>query len=160
MNSLKITDISKFMNLLFSQETFDSLFVTDALVETFVSFRVDGYTVKDFLDDSEVYEPYVRWSRLKPIARELIKGKKTPVSMKFTFLIPEDSLVPLYSSLSLSVCKGIKYLLNIRFEKNELHIISASSSDSFLPDKSYERDWDTALEALLKRLAVNFDKEI
>ena len=51
------------------------------ILSVFVSFKIDGKMLKDFLNDIEKEElaesPYAPWSMLKPYCFNMIKGKRT-----------------------------------------------------------------------------------
>lgn len=159
MISLKINEIPKFMSLLFSSESFDSFFVSEVSIETFSTFTIDGYLNKDFLDEDEVYEKYARWSRLRPLCRELIKGKRTPILMKFAFIVPDDKKDAFLSQSDFpGTYGGIHFILNIVFEGNSLRIISATSTDTFMLDKSYEGIWDKAVIKMLNSMNLSYDE--
>lgn len=161
MIALNIREIPKFMSLFFSSETFDEKLVCNASIKTFVSYEIDGYTNKDFLDDTEEYEKYVKWKRLRPICRELIKGKKTPLSMKFTFTLSDDETARLLKAASYNGDTSLVHLYyNIVFEGAKLSILSATSTDTFLLDKTHDSIWDEALESSFKKLGIDYDKEI
>lgn len=156
MNSVKINDIPKFMSLLFSSECFDDFYVSEALIQTFVTYKIDGYTNKDFLDSEEVFEQFARWKRLRPIAKELIKGKKIPVSMKFTLILDEKRRDSFFGSGT----DGIRYLINVRFENGTLHLISATTTETFLLDKSFEKSWDEIFVKYVASLGLSYENEL
>lgn len=154
MISVKVKDIPKFMSLLFSSEGFDNFFVSEVSIETFSTFHIDGFINKEFLNEEETVEKYARWSRLRPLCRELIKGKRTPLSMKFTFVLDDDMCKRI-----LNESNGIHLLFNVSFQGNELRIISATSTDTFMLDKSYEAVWDDMFKKMLSQLQTDYDEE-
>ncbi len=161
MISVTINEIPKFMSLLFSSEAFDKFYISEASIKTFISYQLDGYTNKDFLGEDEPVERYARWARVRPICRELIKGKRTPLSMRFTFVVPaEEAASILKSGEYVGDTNGIHLLFNVSFEGSKLSLVSASSTDTFLLDKSHDDIWDEAFEKYLKQLNIDFDKEV
>lgn len=160
MISVKITDISKFMSLLFSSEGFDQFFLTEAGIDTFAGFHIDGHTNLDFLDDTENYEPYTRWAKLRPICRELIKGKRTPLSMKFTFLLSDELTAKMLKNSGYpGIVSGIHFIFNVSFQGAELRLINATSTDSFLFDRTHDEIWDAQFRGMLGRMNVNYEEE-
>lgn len=156
MNSVKVNDLSKFMSLLFSTEALDKLFISEAIIETFATYRIDGFSNKAYFDDTEQPEEYSRWSALRPLMRELIKGKKLPVAIKLTLFLPED----LVSHYIEGEYTDIRFLINVRYENGELHLISATSTKTFTLDRSFEHLWDVGFERMLSDLKVEFDQDL
>lgn len=161
MISVTINEIPKFMSLLFSSEAFDKFYISEASIKTFITYQLDGYTNKDFLGEEEPIEKYARWAKVRPICRELIKGKRTPLSMRFTFVVPAAETAAILKSRDyVGDTNGIHLLFNISFEGAKLSLVSASSTDTFLLDKSHDDIWDEAFEKYLKQLNIDFDKEV
>lgn len=161
MISVTVNEIPKFMSLLFSSETFDSYYVSEVLIKTFITYSLDGYTNKDFLDDTEVFEKYARWAKLRPICRELIKGKRTPLSMRFTFVVPEDETDRFLKTHDyIGNSSSVHLMFNVVFEGSKLTLLSATSTDTFLLDKSHDLIWDDVFEKGLKNIGIDFDKDI
>lgn len=170
MISVTIQDIPKFMSILFSSEGLDKLYLSEGVIKTFSTFNIDGHTNKDFYnedsynkdlnDDSVALEPFTRWEALRPLCRELIKGKRIPVSMKFSFILPDETKDRL---LSVAAYNGsfseIHFVYNVMFEGNSLRIISATSTDTFLFNKDYEVACDAYLKVMLTSLGISFDEE-
>lgn len=160
MISIKITDIPKFMSLLFSTEGFDGFYVPEASVKTFATFSIDGSTNKAFFEEDDDVCEYARWTTLRPIVREIIKGKKTPVSMHFLFMLPKDKSSDILSNGGYMLNEEcIKLLFNIRYGSGEVHVISATNVTTFLPDRSYEEIWDKAFIRFFESTGVGFSIE-
>lgn len=159
MISYKINDIPKFMSLLFSSESFDSFYLSEAVIRTFSTFTIDGHTNKEFYDDTVDPTKYSDWASLRPLCRELIKGKRIPVSMRFSLLIPDEQKNELLAASGFpGSYEGIHFVFNIMFEGNELKVISATSTNTFLFDKSYEKVWDDGFRVMLTKLNLSFDE--
>ena len=90
MINIELDNTKTFMSHLFIKDTFDHFLCRELQIDTFVSFKVDGKLQKDFLNDIEKDElsesSYTPWSMLKPYCFNMIKGNRTPLSMKLVFL--------------------------------------------------------------------------
>ena len=89
MIAVKISSKKDFMAKLLTTELFDSYYVEEATIETFNTFNIDGHINRDFYknDDLEgesaVPDEYSKWSELRTLCFDLIKGKRTPLGFKF-----------------------------------------------------------------------------
>ena len=156
MNSVRVKDLSKFMSLLFSSERLDGLYISEGIIETFITYKIDGYTNKAFFDNSESLEEFATWGMVRPLAKDMIKGKRVPVSIKLTLFLPSEAATS-YVDGNYS---DVRFLINVRFENGALHLISATSTKTFTLDKSFEKSWDTGFERFLSDLSVEFDKDL
>lgn len=159
MISVKIDNIPKFMSLLFSSDSLDNLLLSEAVIKTFSTFSIDGHTNNEFYGDTVEPSKYSSWASLRPMCRELIKGKRIPIAMRFSFLVPEEQKNELLKASAYSgETTGIHFIYNIIFEGNDLKIISATSTDTFIFSKEYETVCDNYLKVMLTSLEVSFDE--
>ena len=113
--------------------------------------------VLNLLPDIEKEElaesPYAPWSMLKPYCFNMIKGKRTPLSMKLVFSMPPHSIAAFLNKNDISInpdtVNGL--YLNIRYENRQLCVITGTSLSSFTLDKSVENAWDTAVGQFIKK---------
>ena len=56
MISIELDNIKDFMSHLFIKDTFDHFLCRELQIDTFVSFKIDGKMLKDFLNDIEKEE--------------------------------------------------------------------------------------------------------
>ena len=141
---LKIAEpeLSVLMAKLFKEDTFDMLEVRGLEVITFTSFSITGTLDKTFDDSPQEGTAHCSWSRLKPFALAIIKGKKRPRSIKLTLSHPQASQIhPNASAL----------FLNLNYENNEAHLNTAVAQRSFTLDKSVENAWDDHINTFLKK---------
>ena len=107
MISIELDNIKDFMSHLFIKDTFDHFLCRELQIDTFVSFKIDGKMLKDFLNDIEKEElaesPYAPWSMLKPYCFNMIKGKRTPLSMKLVFSMPPHSIAAFLNKNDISI---------------------------------------------------------
>src|SRR5699024_4646453 len=96
MRAFTIKNLKDFMNQLLLADTFDYFSVSEATITTFVTFSIDGSLHPDFYDSDTAArlkaagKSQVRWSGIKSWCYSVIRGKRTPVSFRFIFLLPED----------------------------------------------------------------------
>lgn len=156
MRVVNVTNISKFMGLLFNTETFDSILVAKVSISTYATFDIDGHTNKDFFDrDEDTPADYVTWGTLRPICRDLIKGDRPPVKMSIIGIIPPEKTNQILSNEGYSTEAGrISFLVNIKYSDASAVITSATSVNTFIPDKSYERIWDGYFERYVNRYPI------
>lgn len=148
MTALKVTDIKAFMGLLFSGTAFDNFMFVEGDIDVAIGFHLDGKVNMTFFAEEELealkIEEYRTWGETKPIVREIIKGKRLPVSMKLV--------------LKKAGQGDITYLLNIRFDNNNLLVVTGISRNVFTMDKFGEKEWDDNVRGFLKRNQVSFEE--
>ncbi|SFB27992.1 hypothetical protein SAMN05216249_1173 [Acetitomaculum ruminis DSM 5522] len=145
MTILQILDTKDFMSKLLVKDTFDDFLLVKADICTSVSTSIDGRINKDFFDDTEIIpEEYPKWSNLKPLCFEIIKGKVLPLSVKIILKLPKESLEDFLSKAGIPERKGeIQGLfINIHFDKNNLKVVTGTSLKTFSIDKTIEFEWD------------------
>lgn len=157
MINIELDNAKDFMSHLFIKETFDHFLCREIELDTFVSFRIDGRLLHDFLNDIEKEElsgsPFVPWSMLKPHCFNIIKGSRTPLCIRAVFAMPPHSIASFIAKNGLNVppdtISGL--YLNIRYENKSLNIVTGTSLNTFTLDKSVENAWDTAVEHFIKK---------
>lgn len=102
MISLKIEHTKDFMNKLLLQDAFDAFLVKEASILTFYTLSIDGRRNKSFYTSEELEAfgddaEYIKWSEIKPLCFQSIKGKKTPSSFKFVFKLSKKIQQNFYS---------------------------------------------------------------
>lgn len=165
MVALQIQDIKYFMNKLLLSQTFDNFQLVEGSITTYNTFRIEGRVHKDFFTNEELEEngllsrEFSLWREVKPFCLELIKGKKTPLGFKFTFQLSKENTAKLLTSsgiTSLQTENISGLLLNIRYDSNGLHVITATNLNLFTLDKSLEHAWDDMVKRFLKQQEISF----
>ncbi len=158
MIAVKIKNIKQFMNLLFNTDSFDSFTLEEASIKTMACFNIDGLYEKDYFDDPgeenapSFPDPYTPWRLIKPLCRDIIKGKHTPIFMKFV-LHGDTGFMEDPSFL------GVKALiLMIRFESTGLSITTGTSMKEFILGSDTDRLWDEEVRRLLTSLNVEYEE--
>lgn len=165
MIALQIQDIKNFMSKLLLSQTFDNFQLVEGSITTFNTFHIEGRIQKSFFTAEEIEEQFLEnrefslWKEVKPFCLELIKGKKTPLSFKFTFQLSSENTVKLLSSSGITSIRPENVsglLLNIRFDNSALCVITATNLNLFTLDKSLEHAWDDMVKRFLKQQEISF----
>jgi len=165
MIALQIQDIKNFMSKLLLSQTFDNFLLVEGSVTTYNTFRIEGRVHKDFFTAEEIEEKELEnrefslWEEVKPFCLELIKGKKTPLSFKFTFQLSKENTAKLLTSAGITSIQSENIsglLLNIRFDNGTLCVITATNLTLFTLDKSLEHAWDDMVKRFLKQQEISF----
>lgn len=157
MIALHVGDVKSFMSLLFSGNAFDSFFLVEADISVAVSYHIDGKINQSFFSDEELeelkLEEYRDWKNAKPIIVDMIKGKHLPTSMKLVLkALPKKN-----PETEQKEGRIESYLLNIRFENNDLLLITGVARSTFTLDRSGEKEWDDNVSGFLKKNGIIFE---
>ena len=160
MIALKIKNVKQFMNLLFSTDTFDGFTLEEAVIKTFASYNIDGLYERGFFDGDDTAgksgfdDPYTPWGLLRGSCRDLIKGKHTPVFMKFVF---HGNTSP-YGELP--AFPNIRALLvMIRFDNTGLSVTTGTSMKEFIPDHDIDVLWDKNIKKLFTGCNIEYEEQ-
>lgn len=163
MISLKILEVKQFMAKLLTNTIFDSFYLKELEISTFTTFHITGAFHEEFFNTDEMEargnRKIVYWSDTRGIALTMIKGNKSPLSMRIVFQLPMERLEQLIQStggkLRMEDIGGL--YLNIRFDKGELVLVTAIAIKTFTLDKTLELEWDSYVKAFLKEQGIPFD---
>ncbi|MBH1940085.1 hypothetical protein I5677_04140 [Mobilitalea sibirica] len=165
MISVKISEVKNFMAKLLTNSVFDHLLLREMDVQTFTGFQISGQLNDAFFSSEELEErgnqKYILWGEVRGIAYSMIKGSKTPLSLKIVFQLPPqytEELVQKLAGRFRNEDIGGLYM-NIRFEKGGLHIITGTAIKTFTMDKSLEQEWDHMVKEFLKKQEIAFEEE-
>lgn len=167
MISLQIIDVKDFMSKLLISDIFNKFLLSEATINTYNTFTIDGHINKDFYTPDELEEHLLTdqtissWETLKPFCFELIKGKKTPLNFKIVFLLSSVNVNKLLSQTGIPLTSNdINGLyLNIKYSNNSLHCITGTSLKLFTMDKSLEHEWDFMVQKFFKAHEIPFELE-
>lgn len=159
MISLRIESKKEFMSMLLKGNIFDDYFLEEATIDTFNTFTINGLIHRDFYSQDEITDDlneYSRWSDVKPICFDLIKGKNTPLSFKFILHSSDELKERLIKEADFGIDKSqINLCLNIKFQKGEIILTTAVSYSIFTLDKSIEKAWDNYIPSYLDSDEIN-----
>ena len=165
MIALKITGLGSFMSRLFSGNTFDSFLLAEGTLQMAVTWQVDGRLNRGFFEKEEWEDPerrphdYAAWSDVRPALRELIRGKKTPVSFQFILhLKPElmENMLQKEGDSELLSSVGA-FVLTVRYRDNEASLLTGISMKSFTMNKNADILWDKAVKRFLQAKEISFE---
>ena len=154
----KITDIKKFMSEFLIKNSFDDFLVNEITITTFNTYNINGYIKKDYYSKDEYEElgspTLSEWRTLKPLCYEIIKGKKTPHSFKIILSLSLTQIEQFIKTNNIDFpndnIDGL--FLNIKYENNELTLITGTSLTIFTLDKTLEKAFDKYISNFISTL--------
>lgn len=164
MISCKITELKNFMGRLLATDCFDGFLLEEAAITTYNAFTIDGRLKKEFYTSEEWDDVSVRpyefscWSDVRSICFSLIKGKKTPASLKFVLQLKPEKMNELLSEYSLSLSeKTVKaFIVTIRYGIGGITCTTGISLSGFSLDKTTEKLWDKAFLQFLEANGISY----
>lgn len=160
MFACTVSDVRDFMEKLFLKDTFDGFQLMEAVIVTSNTFVIDGHIREEYYTKEEWEElaekKISRWGSLRPLCFQMIKGKKTPESMKLVLRMADSGVEKLLekSGLPFQVTDVEGLFFNVRYENQKLMLTSGVSMRLFTMDKSLERFWEQKLEGYLKQAEI------
>ncbi len=162
MIALQIQDIKTIMSQLLLHSLFDEFLLNEMDINTATSLHLDGKLNLAWYSSDEKEElngrQYTKWSEVKSVAYQFIKGSRTPLSMKIVFQINKQNTTNVLnnsnSSFKLEDVNGL--YLNLRYDNNGLYIITGTSLKVFSMDKSLENYWDESVKQFLQKAQVAY----
>lgn len=164
MISLIIKDNRAFMSHLLIKPTFDSLLLSEAAIATANTYTISGAVNPEFYTTEELEEldnrKYSTWQDIKPFCFSLVKGSKTPTTMKIVFLLPDAlcSTVLESSSASFSLEDINGLFLNVRYHDGQTLIVTGTSLSTFSMDKSLDKAFDEYVRHFLANSGIDFEE--
>ena len=156
MISIELTDTKDFMNKLLRTEIFDNFLLQKAVITKAASYVIDGHLQKGFYSSTELEENGIAGYSILPF--DLIKGRQTPSSFKFVFLLSpenmEHTLSSLHSAFTVSDISG--FFINIRYQNKLLTLTTGISYNIFSADKTLDGEWDKLVMKFLANNDINF----
>jgi len=164
MISIQIRDVKEFMNKLLLQQVFDPFLMVEGSIITYNTFHIDGHLHPDFYSKEEQEalglsgRRFSLWQELRPFCLELIKGKHTPLSFRFTLQLSSENTAKLLtqtgSSFSPTDVNGL--ILNIRYENSILSCTTGTSMNLFSLDKTLEQAWDQMVQKFFLQQEIEY----
>ena len=149
------------MAKLLVSDVFDIFRLQEANLITSVTYNISGRIRPDFYSPEErenLTEEFISWSEMRPKLFELIKGKNAPISFRMTLSLDNAQMLALLQKESPEGHSDAlrALVINIRFENGAVAIITGTSYDSFVLDKSEEQIWDSAFTRFLASKGIDF----
>lgn len=165
MKAFYMKDQKHFMNQLLKSELFDHFLLAEATIHGAVSYQIDGHVNRNFYDADELAaltadgSEYLPFSYLRPVFFELIRGRHTPLYLKFVFLLsPSNAKKTILSSDTGFVPDDISGIfLNLTFHDGQMVLTTGVSYRTFTTDHSFDIAWDTLAARFLTNHGLDFD---
>ncbi len=166
MVALSIVDIKDFMNKLLRSEVFDHFLLQEASISGHISYVLDGHLNMNFYAKNELEElglsglAFTPFSMVRSHCYDLIKGKRTPSSFKFVFLLSPENLERTLtkSGSGLTPADITACYLNLKYQNQQLVVTTGVSYRTFVLDKSFEFEWDSLIKKFLKNNLISFEE--
>lgn len=164
MISLNIPEVKVFMSKLLMNATFDHFLLKEMELQNFTGFTITGQLNEAFFTKEELEErtepKAVLWSEVRQITYAMIKGNKTPLTLKIVFQLPKEQCEVITNQLGgrLRMEEVGGLYLNVRFDKGELRIITGTAIKTFTLDKTLEQEWDKQVKRILKEQGIIFEE--
>ena len=128
MKALKVLEIKTFMSQLFLGEAFDSFLLYELEIQTANHYKISGRLNRRWYDNDELMElggrEFSLWKEMRGFAFQIIKGNKSPQSMKIVFSLPKENIKKVLersgADFLLEQVKGL--FLNVKYENEELDL--------------------------------------
>jgi hypothetical protein len=164
MLSIQIPDVKDFMNHLLRSETFHSFYLWEASLKTSIHCHIDGRLNREFFNTDELealpQSDYISWASIKPQVFSMIKGSKTPLSMKIILMLSKVQTLNLLNKYNLPLSEeNINGLFfNIHYDGGKLMCTTGVSYRTFAMDKRLEAVFEESMMAWLKHYKIAFEK--
>lgn len=162
MISIKALDVKSFMSSLLIHSIFDDFLLCELDIATFNHFHLSGKLIKEWYTNEELeeLEEYSRWTEVKPFAFQIMKGNKTPQFIKIVLQFSLENTLKILEELKLPFSNDdISGLyVNIRYEHDELYLVTGTSLKTFTLDKTLEHEWDSYIKNFLKQNSIPFEE--
>ncbi len=165
MIALSILNIKEFMHILLRTDAFDSFLLAEGSITTYMAWMLDGHSHADFFSpEDEPYplaaqEAYIPFSLVRPACFELIKGKRTPSSFKFVFLLSSENqrrtIASIQNSFAPEDVTGM--YLNLKYQDKRLLCTTGISCKVFSMDKSLGQGWDDMVQRFFKKHKIAYE---
>ena len=152
MVAFKIVDVKDFMNKLLIGEVFDNFLLVSFEINSFAKVTIDGLINEAWYEDSEILGRYLNWKELRNKVSLLVKGGRIPLAMRAVFRLSETNTEKVAAKLGINnaVEKDYGLFFNLKFENNEVSIVTGVSVTDFLISKELGNLWDEDLIKFLK----------
>ena len=162
MLSIQIQDVKEFMNQLLRADLFHPFYLWEASIKTGVSYHVDGRLNEDFYNTDELealpQTDYISWAQIKPQIFSMIKGSKTPLSMKIILMLSKAGTNQLLNKYNLPLSdENINGLfLNIYYDGTNLSCTTGVSYRTFTLDKRLETVFEESIQTFLRSAGIAY----
>ncbi len=164
MLALTIKDRKTFTKEMFIGSLFDNFLLVKASIEHDITYDIDGRINPAFYGSEERAnmppDEYVSWSKIKPIATDMIKGDKLPISFTIVLKTTAKSLEILFNGagpeFDIDTVEGL--FINIMFKNEQILVTTGSSYSIFTMDKSLDHAFENAVTRLLASNNIEYNE--
>ena len=144
-----IENKKQFMAQLLKSTVFDNLLVRSIVLKTSVLYEIDCTIDKTWFNDDEQegLERFAKWSDMRHIVFELIKGNRLPGYIKIVLSPTDETAEKIHKNAA-------ALFINILFENNVLSVTTGCSEKQFAMDKAVERTWDESAQKFFKHNSI------
>lgn len=168
MTAFEISDIKHFMSQLLGTSLFDHFLLTEGIISTGITYTIDGHINDSFYSEADIENlrlqnlSYLPFGQLRGTCFSIIKGKNTPVSFHFVFMLsPENMKHTLEQSGSSFTANDISGMfINLTFKNQKLICTTGISYKLFSTDKTLDHEWDLLVEKFFRKHQIPIEKQI
>lgn len=151
-----IEDTKECMAKLLKDTIFDEFLCTSFEMIGLYKVNIDGQIRMEYLstDGKEILgdRKYIKWIDLKTNILEMIKGHKTPTSLKIVFGLKNGAKDALLNKINFTEINAINnFSFSLVFENKRIKIITGTNYASFTLDKQAEQYFDDNMLRFFKK---------
>jgi hypothetical protein len=162
MLALTIEDIKSATRELFVGDLFDRFLCTKVVIHQGVDYTIDGKCNLEFYDTEEQETRaalvYTAWEEIKPIAFQMIRGHRLPLSFQIVLCAAPSSVEKLLKHtpcpLTQDQIEGL--FINLHYKDERLTLTTGSSYTVFTMDKSLDHAFEDAVKKLIRTRDIAF----
>ena len=147
------------MNLFLNGTLLDDFRLIEGIIKKYTTISIDGHANEDFYKNDDTHTPsqaeYASWRELRPLCMDLIKGRNTPLYMKFVLQKAASSLPEAKTDPGPSEARSL--ILNLTFSEQGLNLTTAVNFTGFYPESTLPGLWDDHIARLLTENGLKFD---
>lgn len=153
------------MTELFTRTSFDGFNVSEVTIKSKATFVIDGrrntqiYSEEELNSSDFPKDPFVRYSEIRSLCFDMIKGRRTPSYIKIVFILPSKYIEKLVedSDSALSPSDISTLGMTVSYKNGSLNVLTGTALNIFTTDKSIEHAWDHWAAAFLDRINVSYE---
>ncbi|MCC8139654.1 MAG: DUF5721 family protein [Lachnospiraceae bacterium] len=163
MIALKIADVGDFMKKLLLSDVFDHFLLLEGSVTTFNTFQIDGFLQKSYYNAEEQEQIGERtlsyWAEVRPFFLSLIRGKRTPLSFRFSLQLSPANVERLLQQSGVGIpAEQVRALvLNVVYEHRVLSCTTGTSLTVFTLDKKLDHAWEDMVQRFFHQQKIPFE---
>ena len=157
MKAFSVPEVKPFMAGLLKGSLFHGWQLRSAELGLMSRIEIQGSINSAYWTEEEKKKrtsPYLLWDEIQPKICALVQGDHTPSFMNITLAVPPSRVPDIAQDFVES------FLINIRFEKGVLTLITGVAAKSFTMDKTPEHLWDEKVPVYFKAYQILLSKEV